>query len=143
MGVAPRRAVSPDGRVWRVEKVRERPSFSETRREPFFWGSALVTVLLIAFFVRLFMIDYGEFGSFYVLAFVIPLALLWLTERTMHLLRPRIRAETDGPPHELVVWKTTHPFGTSSLMNRAVAAIEAGRHDGEPRGLRLVELSYR
>lgn len=143
MGVEPRRAVSPDGRVWHVKKVRERPSFAETRREPFFWGTVLVTIILIAFFVRLVMVDFGRFGSLYVFVFIVPLALLWLTERTMHLLMPRIHADTDGPPPERVVWKTTYPFGTSRLMSRAVAAIEVGRHDDEPRGLSLVELTYR
>jgi hypothetical protein len=145
VGVAPRRAVSPDGRVWRVEKIRERPSLAETRKEPFFWASAVVTFLLIAFMVRLVIVDYTLFDSrsLYALAFVVPLALLWLTERTMNLLRPHIRAETDGPPAERVEWKTTHPLGTSRLMDRAVEAIEAGLHDSEPRGLSLLQLEYR
>jgi hypothetical protein len=140
--VSPRRAVSPDGRIWRVEKLRERLSFAESGRQPFFWASAIAAILLIAFWVRLVTIDVQLLGGVYAFIFGIPL-LLWLVERTLHLLSPRIRAETDGPPHELVMWKTMYPFRTSRLMNRAVAVIEAGRHDDAPRGLDLVELSYR
>ena len=130
--------------MWRVEKIRERPSPRESRNEPFFWGSVVVTILLLLFFARLIFLDYTLFdaGSFYALAFVVPLLLLWLTERTMNLLRPHIRAETDGPPPERVEWKTTHPFGTSRLMKRAVEAIQSGTHDSEPRGLSLVALEY-
>ena len=32
--------------MWRVEKIRERPSPRESRNEPFFWGSVVVTILL-------------------------------------------------------------------------------------------------
>ena len=143
MPLAPRRAVSPDGRVWQVVKIRERPSLAETRKDPFFWGSAVVSVLLIAFFVRMVMVDFAIGGSgLYALAFIVPVALLWLTERTMHLLRPHILAETDGPPAERVEWKTAYPLGTARLMNRAVEAIEDGTHDGEPRGLELLRLEY-
>jgi hypothetical protein len=139
VGVGKRRAVSPDGRVWRVQKIRERPSLAKSRKEPFFWGTLGATVLLLAFFARLIYVDYSFFGSLYALVFGVPL-LLWLIERAMHLLRPRIRAETDGPPAEALEWKTPHPLGTSRLIDRVVEAIESGRHDSEPRGLRLVAL---
>jgi hypothetical protein len=97
---------------------------------------------LIAFLVYVVMVDVWFIGGLYALIFVVPL-LLWLVERTLNLLSPRIRAETDGPPHELVVWKTMYPLRTSRLMSRAVAVIEAGRHDDALRGLGLVELTYR
>ena len=124
-------------------KIRERPSFAETRKEPFFWISAVLTLILIAFFVRLVMVDYAVGGTgLYALAFIVPVALLWLTERTMHLLRPHISAEIAGPPAERVEWKTAYPLGTARLMNRAVEAIETGTRDGEPRGLDLLRLEY-
>jgi hypothetical protein len=87
-------------------------------------------------------VDYQVLGGVYAFIFGVPL-LLWLVERMMHLLSPLIRPETDGPPHELVVWQTMYPFRTSRLMSRAVAVIEGGRHDDAPRGLDLVELTYR
>ena len=140
-----RQAVSPDGRVWRVEKIRERPSLSESRKEPFFWASVVVTILLLAFMVRIVILDYTIFDShsLYGLMFVLPLLLLWLVERSMNLIRPHIRAETDGPPAERVEWKTTHPFGTARLMDGAVEAIEGGLRNTEPRGLSLIQLEYR
>ena len=145
MGMKERRAVSPDGRIWRVVKVRERPSLKESRKEPFFWGSVVATILLLAFKVRIAILDYTIFSShsLYGLMFVLPLLLLWLIERSMNLMRPHIRAETDGPPAERVEWKTTHPFGTARLMDSAVEAIETGLHDSEPKGLSLVQLEYR
>jgi hypothetical protein len=143
MGTAPRRAVSPDGRVWRVEKIRERPSLAESRKEPYFWASLVTAVLLLAFFARIVTIGVQWGLTLYTLAVILPALLIWLIERTTNLMRPHIRATTDGPRAEIVEWKSTHPFGTARLMTRAVAAIESGHHDTEPRGLDLVVLEYR
>jgi len=136
MGVAARTVVSPDGRTWHVAKVRERLSLAESRREPFFWSSIVVTVVLVAIIVRLVLVDPT---SPMMLAFATPLALIWLLERSAYLLTPRIKAETKGPPPERVVWKTGHPLGSARLMRRAIEAIEAGAAVSEPRGLRFVE----
>ena len=129
--------------MWRVEKIRERPSLAESRKEPFFWASAVTTALILAFMVRVLMVGVEWGLTLYTLAVLLPVLVLWLIERSMNLLRPHVRAETDGPPGEHVEWKSTHPFGTARLMNRAVRAIEAGRHDNELRGLDLIALEYR
>ena len=143
MKTASRRVVSPDGRVWRVEKVRERPSLAESRKEPFFWASGVAAALILAFMARALMVGVEQGITLYTLAILLPVLVLWLIERTMNLMRPHVRAETDGPPSERVEWKSTHPFGTARLMERAVDAIEAGRHDNELRGLDLIALEYR
>jgi hypothetical protein len=104
MGTAARRAVSPDGRVWRVQKIRERPSLAETRKEPFFWASIVTAVLLLAFFARVLMIGVEWGVTLYTLAVLLPALLVWLVERATNLMRPHIRAQTDGPRAEVVEW---------------------------------------
>ena len=131
-----RTVVSPDGRTWRVKKIRERGSFAEDRREPSFWPRMIVTVVLVGLIVRMLWVDPV---SPVMLMFVVPLALLWLVERGAFLLTPRIEAATEGPPPERVVWKAGHLFGSGRFMRRAVETIEAGQAVSEPRGLRLVQ----
>jgi hypothetical protein len=136
VGVAVRTAVSPDGRTWQIVKVRERLSFAESKREPFFWSSIVLTVVLVGVIVRLVLVDPT---SPMMLAFAVPLAIVWILERGTYLARPRIKAETRDHPPERVVWKADHLLGSARVMLRAAQAIEAGAAVSALRGLRLVQ----
>jgi hypothetical protein len=131
------RAVSPDGRVWKVESLRERPSLAESREEPFFWAYVLVTLALVAAIVYLVIIDplspFLLFGA-------LPLLIIWIAERGTSLLRPLLRAETAGPPPEVVIWKSKGRFGGGNLERRAVRAIEGGRPENDLAGLTLLRV---
>jgi hypothetical protein len=128
-------AVSPDGRVWTVESLRQPPSLAEARREPFFWISAFVTAGLVALVVYFVIIDPT---SPFLLIGVLPLLVIWLLERASTVLRPVIRAETAGPPPELVIWKSNARFGGGSLERRAARAIEEGHAESDLAGLTLL-----
>jgi hypothetical protein len=130
-------AVSPDGRAWNVESLRERPSLAEARDEPFFWASVLVTAVLVAAVVYLVVID--PFSPFLLFG-VLPLLIAWIAERGTSALRPLIRAETSGPPPEVVVWKSNARFGSRKLERTAVQAIEDGRPENDLPGLSLVRV---
>lgn len=131
------RAVSPDGREWKVESRRERPSLAESREEPFFWASVLVTVVLATGVVYLVIIDPL---SPFLLFGVLPLLVIWLAERGTRALRPLVSAETAGPPPEVVVWKSNARFGGRRLEQRAVQAVENGRPENDLPGLTLVHV---
>jgi hypothetical protein len=124
---------SPDGRIWRIERVRPDPALRLTRREPFFWSSVIATVLLIAFAVRMIWVDPGPLT----LSIVVPLLLIWLLERDLNFLRPNIRAHTDGPPAETLTWRPTHPFAARRVEDRVAREIEVGR-ESEPPGALLI-----
>jgi hypothetical protein len=124
---------SPDGRIWRIERVPPDSSLRATRREPFFWASVAATVLLIAFAARMIWIDPGPLT----LSIVVPLLLIWLLERDLSFLRPNIRAQTDGPPAETLTWRTTYPFGVGRIEKRIVRELERGR-EAEPPGAVLI-----
>jgi hypothetical protein len=118
------RAVSPDGRIWNVDSLRQPPSLAQARREPFFWISAFATAGLVALVVYFVILDPT---SPFLLLGVLPLLVIWVLERATTVLRPVIRAETMGPPPEVVCWKSSARFGRRSLERRAVRAIESGR----------------
>jgi hypothetical protein len=84
--------------------------------------------------VRLVMVDPT---TPMMLAFVVPLALLWAVERASKLARPLVRAETDGPPRERVTWKADW-FGRRRYLSRAVRAVAEGQFVSNPKGMRLV-----
>ena len=138
MGVEPRRAVSPDGRVWLVKRQRERLSLAESRDEPFFWVSVLITLVILAVIVRLVIIDPG---APFMLFMALPLLAIWVLERGAYLLRPKIEATTKGPPPERILWKTRHRFGYRRLEKKVLEAIEFGQPECEPSGLTLVEVA--
>jgi hypothetical protein len=125
---------SPDGRTWTITVAHERPSLKESRSEPFFWVSVAVTIVMVAVIVRLVMVDPT---TPMMLAFVVPLALLWAVERASKLARPLVRAETDGPPRERVTWKADW-FGRRRYLSRAVRAVAEGQFVSNPKGMRLV-----
>jgi hypothetical protein len=125
---------SPDGRSWEIERVRPASGLKATQNEPFFWASVAVTVLLIALVV--WVIVREESPLFLVIAAV--LLAIWLIERGLNLMRPNIRAHTDGPPRETLTWRTTHRYGLRKIEDRIAHQIENGRFEGEPAGAVLI-----
>ena len=125
---------SPDGRTWTLERVSPESSLGATMKEPFFWPSAIATVVILALAVRLLMVDTGWI-TFIIL---VPLLLIWFFERGLSFLRPNIRAHTDGPPAETHTWRTTHRIGLGRIENRIAEQIEQGRLEAEPSGAVLI-----
>lgn len=125
---------SPDGRSWKIERVRPGSGLLASAKEPFFWASVVVTVLLVAFIVRMIVRD--ESALFLVIASV--LLAIWLVERGLNMIRPNIRAHTEGPPRETLTWRTTHRYGLGRIEDRIVRQIENGQLEGEPPGAVLI-----
>ena len=125
---------SPDGRTWQLERVRHESGLSATSKEPFFWGSVFVTVLLIAFILWVIV----ALDSTVIRLIAIILLVIWVIERGLNFARPNIRAHTDGPPAETLTWRTTHRYGLSKIEDRIAAQIESGRLEGEPPGAVLI-----
>jgi hypothetical protein len=125
---------SPDGRSWQLDRVTHESGLSATRKEPFFWASAVVTVILIAFAVWVIV----SIDSFVILLITLILLAIWLIERGLNFARPNIRAHTDGPPAETLTWRTTHRYALSKIEDRIAAQIESGRLEGEPPGAVLI-----
>ena len=124
---------SPDGRVWTLDRVRPKISEAETFKVPFFWTSVVVTILLLAFAVRLIWIDPG--WTAYLL--LLPLG-VWIAERGLHALRPFVRAETEGPPPERLMWRPGNRFAIGRVERRVAEAIQAGRPETDVKGAPLV-----
>jgi hypothetical protein len=125
---------SPDGRTWTIERVRPESALAASRREPFFWASVVVTLAMVAFIVWvIFSIE----DSVTLMIALILLA-IWLIERGLNVIRPNIRAHTNGPPAETLTWRTTHRYGLGRIENRIAKQIENGRPEGEPSGAVLI-----
>ena len=125
-------ATSPDGRTWEVGSTRERVSFWENKNEPFFWAGVITTAILVVGTIVL------AFWSTIIAILAGILLVIWLAERASNLLRPRLYARTEGPPREEVVWKANR-FSRGELEQEIVEAIERGKPDVEPPGLRLLQ----
>ena len=125
---------SPDGRTWTLERVSPESSLGVTMKEPFFWPSAIATIVILALAVRLLMVDTGWI-TFIIL---VPLLLIWFLERGLSFARPNIRAHTDGPPTETHTWRTTHRIGLGRIENRIAEQIEQGHLEAEPAGAVLI-----
>lgn len=125
---------SPDGRTWTLERVSPESSLGATMKEPFFWPSAIATIVILALAVRLIMVDTGWI-TFIIL---VPLLLIWFLERGLSFARPNIRAHTDGPPPETHTWRTTHRIGLGRIENRIAEQIEQGHLEAEPAGAVLI-----
>jgi hypothetical protein len=125
---------SPDGRSWQIDRVQPDSALAASRNEPFFWGSVVVTVLLIAFALWVILaIDSGV-----ILMITLVLLAIWLIERGLNVVRPNIRAHTDGPPAETLTWRTTHRWGLGRIEDRIAKQIENGRLEDEPPGAVLI-----
>lgn len=125
---------SPDGRSWTLERVSPESSLGATMKEPFFWPSAIATIVILALAVRLLMVDTGWI-TFIIL---VPLLLIWFLERGLSFARPNIRAHTEGPPAETHTWRTTHRIGLGRIENRIAEQIEQGHLEAEPSGAVLI-----
>jgi hypothetical protein len=126
---------SPDGRVWAVDRVRPSIREAETLKIPFFWTSVVVTIVLFAVAIRVVVVDPGRTALLYLLPLVV-----WILERGMHMLRPYIRASTDGPPREVLYWRPNGRFGYGRIERRIAQAIESGRPEQDVRGAPVVRL---
>jgi dolichol kinase len=124
---------SPDGRTWQIERVRPDSAVQASRQEPAFWASVVVTVILIAFIIWMI-----AGGHILITIISVILFVIWLLERGLNVIRPNIRAHTDGPPNETFTWRTTHRYGYDKIEARIAEQIEAGRAEGEPPGAVLV-----
>jgi hypothetical protein len=124
---------SPDGRTWTIDRVRPKLRDAETFKTPFFWSSVIVTILLLVFVVRLIWVDPGWVS--YLL--LLPLG-VWLIERGIHALRPFIRAETQGPPHDMFMWRPGSRWSYGRVERRIADAITAGRPETDVKGAPLV-----
>jgi hypothetical protein len=123
---------SPDGRVWKLDRIRPKLRDAETFKIPFFWSSVVATIVLLAFIARLVAVDPTSTAYF----FLVPLV-VWMVERGFHALRPFIRAETDGPPQETLMWRPGSRWGYGRIERRIAEAIEAGRPETDVKGAPL------
>ena len=125
---------SPDGRSWTIERVQPKSALSASRDEPFFWGSVIATIVLIAFAVWVIV----AVESRVILLITLILLAIWLIERGLNVVRPNIRAHTEGAPAETLTWRTTHRYGLGRIENRIAKQIENGRLEDEPPGAVLI-----
>lgn len=124
---------SPDGRVWKLDQLRPKLREAETFKVPFFWSSVVATIALLVFIFRVVWVDATALK--YVL--LVPFA-VWIVERGIHALRPFIRAKTEGPPRETLMWRPSSRWGYGRAERRIQEAIEAGRPEADVKGARLV-----
>jgi dolichol kinase len=124
---------SPDGRTWTIDRTSPNSMMDQTRKEPFFWASLALTILLVAFIV--WVIVRGHTAIAIVTGILLA---IWVIERGLNVIRPNIRAHTDGPPPETLTWRTTHRYGLGKMEERIADQIEQGRTEGEPPGTVLI-----
>lgn len=104
---------SPDGRVWKLDRLRPRLREAETFKVPYFWPSVVATVALLAGIAWLVSRDPGPTAYL----FLIPLV-VWLVERGFNAFRPFIKAETEGPPQETLMWRPGSRWGYGRVERR-------------------------
>jgi hypothetical protein len=126
---------SPDGRTWTIDRVRPKLGEAETFKVPYFWPSVVVTIVLLAVFARVIWVDPGWTAYF----LGIPLV-VWLVERGVHAFRPYIRARTEGPPPETLMWRPNSRWTYGRVEPRIVEAIRAGRPETDVKGAPLARL---
>jgi hypothetical protein len=125
---------SPDGRTWTLEQVKPEGLIASSKKEPVFWGSIVVTAVLIGLIIWI-VLEFGA-GAFFIA--VLVLFLIWLFERGLSTTRPNLQAHTEGPPPQTFTWRTTHRWGQSKIEDRIVKQIEAGQLGDEPPGTVLI-----
>ena len=125
---------SPDGRTWTLERVQPESALAASKKEPFFWGSVVVTAILIGLILWIVI----EFGAGLLFVIFLVLLLIWLVERVFSTTRPNLKAHTEGPPAQTFTWRTTHRYGLSGMEDRIATQIENGQLGDEPPGTVLV-----
>ena len=127
---------SPDGRTWTLEREKPESALAAAKKEPVFWGSVVVTALLVGCIIWVIL----EFGAGVILAITLVVVLIWLIERVANTARPNLRAHTDGPPAQTFTWRTTHRWGLSGTEDRIAKQIASGQLGDEPPGTVLIGL---
>jgi hypothetical protein len=127
---------SPDGRTWTLEREKPESALAASKKEPAFWGSVVVTAVLIGAVIFI-TLEFG-LGAFSIVAIV--LVLIWIVERGFSAVRPNLRAHTEGPPPQTFTWRTTHRWGLSKTEDRIAKQIENGQLGDEPPGTVLIGL---
>jgi hypothetical protein len=125
---------SPDGRTWTLERARAESALGAAKKEPVFWGSVVVTAVLIGVILWIVV----EFGAGLLFIITLVLFLIWLVERVFSTTRPNLVAHTDGPPPQTFTWRTTHRWGLSGIEDRIARQIENGQLGDEPPGTVLI-----
>lgn len=125
---------SPDGRTWTLEREKPESALAAAKKEPVFWGSAVLTVILIGFVIWV-VVAYGA-HVFFVITLVV--LVIWLIERGLSTARPNLKAHTEGPPAQSFTWRTTHRWGLSHTEDRIAKQIENGQLGDEPPGAVLI-----
>jgi hypothetical protein len=125
---------SPDGRSWTLERVQPESVIAASKKEGFFWGSVVLTVILIGFIIWIVI----AFGAGIIFTIFMVVLVIWLIERVFSTTRPNLRAHTDGPPAETFTWRTTHRYGMDKIEDRIVGQIESGQLGDEPPGTVLI-----
>ena len=125
---------SPDGRSWTLERARPESALAAAKKEPVFWGSVILTVLMVGFVVWI-TIEFGV-GIFFTITVI--LFVIWLFERGFNSARPNLKAHTEGPPAQTLTWRTTHRYGLSRIEDRIATQIENGELGQEPPGTVLI-----
>jgi hypothetical protein len=125
---------SPDGRTWTLEREKPESALAAAKKEPVFWGSTVVTVLLLGVILWIVV----EFGAGLIFIITLVLFLIWLVERVFSTTRPNLKAHTEGPPAQTFTWRTTHRYGLDRIEDRIATQIENGQLGDEPPGTVLI-----
>ena len=125
---------SPDGRSWTLERTRPDSALAAAKKEPVFWGSVVVTSLLLGLILWIVI----EFGAGLLFIITLVLVLIWVFERVLSTARPNLQAQTDGPPAQTFTWRTTHRWGLQRIEDRIATQIENGQLGDEPAGTVLI-----
>lgn len=125
---------SPDGRTWTLERVQPESAITAAKKEPVFWGSVIVTAILLGLIIWIVI----RFGAGVIFVVTLVLFLIWLFERGLSTTRPNLQAHTEGPPAQTFTWRTTHRYGLSRIEDRIATQIENGQLGDEPPGTVLV-----
>ena len=93
---------SPDGRSWTLERERPESALAAAKKEPVFWGSVILTVLMVGFVVWITI----EFGVGILFTIMVILFVIWLLERGVR-----------AAPASSTVLRPSRPSATSAWTN--------------------------
>src|SRR5262249_31120120 len=125
---------SPDGRTWTLTREKPESALAAARKEPVFWGSVVVTALIIGGVVAVSLV----LGVGILFICLLVLLVIWLLQRGFSTAGPNLKAHTDGPPEQTFTWRTTHRWGLSGIEDRVAKQIENGQLGDEPPGTILI-----